>query len=298
MAEKKTKKTDEAAVEETAAEATETEAAAPAVDEGEPMASTEAMDDAAAEADPGTAEEDAAPQPEAVEDAVEPQVEQAEETQPTAEEAVADEPVAEEAAAEAPVAEETEPEVAPEAEAAPEEEPVAEEPVAEEAPAEETVADEPVAEEAPADEPVAEEAPTDEPVAEDAPAAPAPQSGPKPKRKRLPRALRPKKGRVQREKSAERKPITRIPRPEKEFGRRQERQGTVVSDKGDKTIVVKVDTIKAHPRYKKVVRRSKRFHAHDERNEAKLGDVVKIVETRPLSKTKNWRLAEIVEVAK
>jgi small subunit ribosomal protein S17 len=157
--------------------------------------------------------------------------------------------------------------------------------------AEEPVADEPVAEEAAADEPVAEEPPA-------APAAPAPQSGPKPKRKRLPRALRPKKGRVQREKSAERKPITRIPRPEKEFGRRQERQGTVVSDKGDKTIVVKVDTIKAHPKYKKVVRRSKRFHAHDERNEAKLGDVVKIVETRPLSKTKNWRLAEIVEVAK
>jgi small subunit ribosomal protein S17 len=265
MAEKKTskKKTDETPVEETA-EATE--AATPAVDEGEPMASTEAMDDAAAEADPGTAEEDAAPQPEAVEDPVEPQVEQAEETQPTAEEAVADEPV---------------------------EEPVAEEPVAEEAPADEPVVEEPVA-----DEPVAEEAAADEPVAEEAPAAPAPQSGPKPKRKRLPRALRPKKGRVQREKSTERKPITRIPRPEKEFGRRQERQGTVVSDKGDKTIVVKVDTIKAHPKYKKVVRRSKRFHAHDERNEAKLGDVVKIVETRPLSKTKNWRLAEIVEVAK
>ncbi len=68
--------------------------------------------------------------------------------------------------------------------------------------------------------------------------------------------------------------------------------------KGDKTIVVKVDTIKAHPRYKKVVRRSKRFHAHDEQNAAKIGDVVRIVETRPLSKTKNWRLAEIVEVAK
>ncbi|MGZ8782876.1 MAG: 30S ribosomal protein S17 [Gaiellaceae bacterium] len=92
--------------------------------------------------------------------------------------------------------------------------------------------------------------------------------------------------------------MTRTPKPQKEFGRRQERQGTVVSDKGDKTIVVKVDTIKAHPRYKKVVRHSKRFHAHDEENSAKLGDVVKIVETRPLSKTKNWRLAEIVEVAK
>ena len=105
-------------------------------------------------------------------------------------------------------------------------------------------------------------------------------------------------GRVQREKATERKPITRIAKPEKEFGRRQERQGTVVSDKGDKTIVVKVDTIKAHPRYKKVVRRSKRFHAHDEQNAAKIGDVVKIVETRPISKTKNWRLAEILEVAK
>ena len=66
----------------------------------------------------------------------------------------------------------------------------------------------------------------------------------------------------------------------------------------DKTIVVKVDTIKAHRRYKKVVRRSAKFHAHDERNQAKTGDVVRIVETRPLSKTKRWRLAEIVEAAK
>ena len=66
----------------------------------------------------------------------------------------------------------------------------------------------------------------------------------------------------------------------------------------DKTIVVKVDTIKAHPRYKKVVRRSVKFHAHDEGNEAKIGDVVRIVETRPISKLKRWRLAEIVEVAK
>ena len=160
--------------------------------------------------------------------------------------------------------------------------------------AEEPVAEEPVAEEAPAEEPAAEA----EPEEAAAPAAPAPQSGPKPKRKRLPRALRPKKGRVTREKASERKPITRIPKPESEFGRRQERQGTVVSDGGDKTIVVKVDTIKAHPRYKKVVRRSKKFHAHDEQNQAKIGDVVKIIETRPISKTKNWRLAEIVEVAK
>jgi small subunit ribosomal protein S17 len=178
--------------------------------------------------------------------------------------------------------------------------------VAEEAPAEEPVAEaerepEAAVEEAPAEEP----APADEPAAEpepkaaaQAPAAPAPQSGPKPKRKRLPRAERPKKGRVQRERSATRKPIVRLPKPESELGRRQERQGTVVSDKGDKTIVVKVDTIKAHPRYKKVVRRSRKFHAHDEQNAAKIGDVVRIVETRPLSKSKNWRLAEILEVAK
>jgi small subunit ribosomal protein S17 len=61
---------------------------------------------------------------------------------------------------------------------------------------------------------------------------------------------------------------------------------------------VKVDTIKSHRRYKKVVRRSQKFHAHDEQNTAKIGDVVRIVETRPLSKTKRWRLAEVVEAAK
>ncbi|HEY7729583.1 MAG TPA: 30S ribosomal protein S17 [Gaiellaceae bacterium] len=66
----------------------------------------------------------------------------------------------------------------------------------------------------------------------------------------------------------------------------------------DKTIVVKVDVIKAHRKYKKVVRRSTKFHAHDEANQAKIGDVVRIVETRPLSKQKRWRLAEILEVAK
>ena len=66
----------------------------------------------------------------------------------------------------------------------------------------------------------------------------------------------------------------------------------------DKTIIVKVDTVKAHPRYKKVVRRSVKFHAHDEQNQAHVGDLVRIVETRPLSKTKNWRLAEVLEAAK
>ena len=66
----------------------------------------------------------------------------------------------------------------------------------------------------------------------------------------------------------------------------------------DKTIVVRVDSVKAHPRYKKVVRRSTKFHAHDEQNQANVGDVVRIVETRPLSKTKNWRLVEVVEAAR
>jgi small subunit ribosomal protein S17 len=90
----------------------------------------------------------------------------------------------------------------------------------------------------------------------------------------------------------------RQPKPEHERGRRQERRGVVVSNAPDKTIVVKVDVIKSHPRYKKVVRRSVKFHAHDEQNSANVGDVVRIVETRPLSATKHWRLAEIVEVAK
>ena len=101
-----------------------------------------------------------------------------------------------------------------------------------------------------------------------------------------------------RERPAQRRAITRLPKPEHERGRRQERRGVVVSSAMDKTIVVEVDTIKAHPRYKKVVRRSTKFHAHDERNEAKVGDIVRIVETRPLSKTKYWRLAEVVEAAR
>ena len=66
----------------------------------------------------------------------------------------------------------------------------------------------------------------------------------------------------------------------------------------DKTIVVRVDTVKPHPVYKKIVRRSTRLHAHDETNVAKLGDLVRLVETRPLSKTKSWRLAEVLEEAK
>ena len=122
--------------------------------------------------------------------------------------------------------------------------------------------------------------------------------GPKPKKKRLPRSQRHKHVKPTRERPAERKPITRLPKPEAERGRSQQRRGVVVSAAMDKTIVVRVDSVKSHPRYKKVIRRSAKFHAHDEQNQAKAGDVVRIVETRPLSKTKRWRLAEVVEVAK
>jgi small subunit ribosomal protein S17 len=203
-------------------------------------------------------------------------------------------PVAEpEAEAEVPVADD-----APPAEETPAEETPAEEPVAE---AETPAADEaPAAEETPAEEPVAEaETPAaPEPAAPEEPAAPAPQSQPKQKHKRLPRPLRPKKGRRLRTPATERKAISREEKPEHDRGRRQERRGVVVSDAMDKTIVVKVDSIRQHKKYKKVIRRSAKFHAHDEQNSAHIGDVVRIVETRPLSKTKRWRLAEIVEVAK
>ena len=80
-------------------------------------------------------------------------------------------------------------------------------------------------------------------------------------------------------------------------GQRKERQGVVISDKMDKTITVAVDRIVAHPLYKKVVRRTKKFHAHDEENTCKVGDLVRIQETRPLSKTKCWKLIEIVKRA-
>jgi small subunit ribosomal protein S17 len=200
----------------------------------------------------------------------------------------------------------------PEPETETAEEAVAEVPAAEaeeaataeaETPAEEVAAG---AEEAVAEAPAAEaEEPAearDEPAAAEAPAtteAPAAQqSGPKPKRKRLPRYERRQRPKAKRVAAAERKPIVRLEKPEQDRGRRQERQGTVVSDAMEKTIVVRVDVVKAHPRYKKVVRRSVKFHVHDETSLAKVGDVVRIVETRPLSKTKRWRLAEVVEAAK
>jgi small subunit ribosomal protein S17 len=78
---------------------------------------------------------------------------------------------------------------------------------------------------------------------------------------------------------------------------RKVRVGKVVSDKMDKTIVVAVETAKKHPLYGKTMKRTKKFKAHDENNVAKIGDIVKIMETRPLSKDKRWRLVEVVEKA-
>jgi small subunit ribosomal protein S17 len=81
-------------------------------------------------------------------------------------------------------------------------------------------------------------------------------------------------------------------------GRRKVRVGVVISDARDKTVTVAVPKQMSHPRYDKVVRRSTKFHAHDEANDAKLGDTVRIMETRPLSKQKRWRVVEIVERAR
>jgi small subunit ribosomal protein S17 len=198
-------------------------------------------------------------------------------------------------------------------EAAPEEPETTEEEAPAEVPASEQVAEaEPPAEEpsAEAEDPQPDEPQPAEPIAEsevtvedDAPATePEPRGEAaqpeRKKRKRLPRALRRQRTKPTRVRPAERKPIARVPKPEHERGRRQERQGTVVSAGADKTIVVRVDVVKVHPMYKKVVKRSTKLHAHDEANEAKIGDIVRLVETRPLSKLKRWRLQEVVEAAK
>ncbi len=83
-----------------------------------------------------------------------------------------------------------------------------------------------------------------------------------------------------------------------ERNNRKERKGVVVSDKQDKTITVAVERRTQHPKYKRVVKKTKKYKAHDEENVCNEGDIVKIMETRPLSKTKRWRLIEVIEEAK
>jgi small subunit ribosomal protein S17 len=212
---------------------------------------------------------------------------------------------------------------------APAEAPTAEESAAEEAPAEAPAAEEPAAEEAPAEEPAAEEPAADEPAAGAAPAeAPEPTESLSPKeRRKLARSTHTGETRAQRsieeraQERAERRrqkaqrrrvyrrrvrerraaegPRTDSPTPEpKAAGIRKVRQGVVVSDKADKTITVRIDVVHQHRMYKKIVRASSTLNAHDENNEAHVGDTVRVVESRPLSRTKRWRLTEILERAR
>ena len=231
-----------------------------------------------------------------------------EETPEAAEEAASEEAAQEEASAEEAAPEEE----APAEEGAPEEEPPAEEaagPAAEEA------------EEAPADEAPAEEAPAAE--AGDAPAEEAEELSPKQLRKRErsqasgpPRPQRSVEERVA--ERAEHRSVARERRRRYRQGQRGQRgepgvgtppaererpaapkvrQGTVVASRAEKTISVRIEVVRRHPRYEKIVRRSRTIHAHDEGNEASDGDTVSVIESRPRSRTKRWRLLEIIERA-
>jgi small subunit ribosomal protein S17 len=210
------------------------------------------------------------------------------------------------------------------------EEPQVEEtPAAEETPAEEA----PAAEETPAEEaPAAEETPAEEeaPAAE-ADAAPAAEEASEPnpeddlpwkerlrlqksRRSRKTRASSPEERKAERATERKRKselrrkqraaakaghtPGTGTPPAEREANAAKVRQGIVVSSKGDKSITVRIDIARRHRTYEKIVRSSSKLHAHDERNEAGEGDVVRVIETRPLSKTKRWRLVDVVEKAR
>jgi small subunit ribosomal protein S17 len=183
------------------------------------------------------------------------------------------------------------------------------------------------AEEAPAEEAPAEEAPAEEAPAEEAPAEeaeePAEVLGPKAARKRARgqhtgeakpqrtpeeriadrQALRRANAAARRrrrasERSKRGEPGQGTPPAERVPGTKKVQLGTVVSNKADKTITVRVDIVRRHRRYEKVVRQSATVHAHDEANEAAEGDVVRVIESRPLSRTKRWRLVEVVEKAR
>jgi len=133
------------------------------------------------------------------------------------------------------------------------------------------------------------------------PHKPGPQQSPE-ERKAARLAERKRRGAERRKERAAAKarktPGTGTPVAEKDANAAKVRQGIVVSDKGQKSITVRVDIVRRHPTYEKVIRRSRTLHAHDERNEAGEGDVVRVIETRPLSKTKRWRLVEVLEKAK
>jgi small subunit ribosomal protein S17 len=211
-----------------------------------------------------------------------------------------------------------------------EEQPQAEETPAEES-AEETAAEEaPVDEEAPAEEALAGEAEGEAAPAAEGDQAPVAEGGDEAlegldwkARRRLERSRRPAEPRPQqspeeraaarreaRKQAARRRAAYRSKRREKKekgtgtppaerrSAGRKVRQGRVVSSKPDKTITVQIEVARRHPQYEKIVRRSRTLHAHDARNEAGEGDLVRVVETRPLSRAKRWRLVEILEKAK
>jgi small subunit ribosomal protein S17 len=205
-------------------------------------------------------------------------------------------------------------EKAPEAEAPPEQ-------AAAEEPAEEAPAEEPAAEETPAEEPAAEKTPAEAPPAEagddelegldwkararllrsresgEAGPTQSPEQRTAQRQERRRAAAR-KRSSYRRKRRERRQPGEGTPPSDRASVDRKVRQGTVVSSKADKTITVRVDIVRRHPAYEKIVRRSNTLQAHDERNEAGEGDVVRLVETRPISRTKRWRLTEILEKAK
>jgi small subunit ribosomal protein S17 len=218
----------------------------------------------------------------------------------------------------------------PASDASEDEAPAADEGSSDDAPAAEQEDEAPAAEEAPAEDAPAEEAP----AAEETPAAAAeaaPEKEPDPEddlpwkeRARLQRSRQASEAKpaqtpeeraaarveARKAKAAERRkeraaakakkgsPGTGTPVAEREANAAKTRQGIVVSNKGEKSITVRIDFARRHPTYEKIVRRSRTLHAHDERNEAGEGDVVRVVETRPLSKTKRWRLVDVVEKAR
>lgn len=199
-----------------------------------------------------------------------------------------------------PVAEEDTPSSAPPAEDA------------DEAPAEEATAPaaEEDAEEAPADAPAAAPSEEDELPWKEKRRLERSRKPSKPKPQQSPEERKAARGEARKRKAAERRKEraaarakrdgkgTGTPPGERSAVAAKVRQGIVVSDRGQKSITVRIDIVRRHPTYEKVVRNSRTLHAHDERNEAGEGDVVRVVETRPLSKTKRWRLVEVVEKAK
>jgi len=197
--------------------------------------------------------------------------------------------------------------------------PAAEEAPAEEAPAEEAAAEEPAAE-APAEEPVAE---AEEATPDIDPSLPRkerlrllksresgeakPQRSPEDRQaerlalRKQKAAARSRRRKQEREKAnAARGDVRAQVTPPKEHGpgRPKTRTGIVVSDKADKTITVRIEDARRHRRYEKIVRSTSTLHAHDEANDAHEGDRVTVIESRPLSRTKRWRLVEVLERAK